>query len=438
MGKRIAIVGGGSSTFVPQLMRFFVASQPLAGSTIVLMDVDAARLAVMESLCRQMVSLLKADLTVEATLDRRRALDGADFVVAAISVGGMDAWERDIEIPARYGLVMPTADSVGPGGTMRAFRHIPVLTAMCRDLDEVSPDAWVFNYTNPATSNVIAMRMASKVRSFGLCTGTIAPLARSSMAAALGVAEADVLTPALVGGLNHCAGFLSLRLSDGRDALPLLAARSKRRLVEWAYETFGVIAYPWSHWVEFFPGLLRYESPYAGRAQGMRTVWGTDVHDMDYERQRAGKWARLVDDLAAGKQELSLSVLPEDESIEVVGLMEDILGNRNNVHAINLPNGGAISNLPPEAVVEVSSLVGGHGITPLAVGPLPEPWAELLRQHATAQRLTAEAAITGDRKTALKAMLADPATAAFLTPGQTEELLAEMLRAHARYLPQFR
>ncbi|NLD43993.1 MAG: alpha-glucosidase/alpha-galactosidase, partial [Chloroflexi bacterium] len=109
MASKITIIGGGSSTFVPQLMRLFVESRPLAGSTIALMDVDARRLEVMDRLCRLLVDRLGADLTIESTTDRRESLVGADHVITAISVGGMDAWEMDIEIPARYGLYMPTA-----------------------------------------------------------------------------------------------------------------------------------------------------------------------------------------------------------------------------------------------------------------------------------------------------------------------------------------
>jgi len=145
MGIKITIIGGGSSTFVPQLMRLFLESKALEGGTVVLMDVDSHRLEVMDRLCRILVERENADLTIESTTDRRTSLVDADFVITAISVGGMDAWEKDIEIPARYGVYMSIADSIGPGGIMRAFRHIPVMAGLADDVHELAPDAWVFN-----------------------------------------------------------------------------------------------------------------------------------------------------------------------------------------------------------------------------------------------------------------------------------------------------
>ena len=110
---------------------------------------------------------------MRSTLDQRESLEGADFVIAAISVGGFDAWAEDLEIPGRYGLVMHVADSVGPGGIMRAFRNAPVLAEMARNVAEVAPDAYVFNYTNPAPTEALAMRVAAPaVRSYALCSCT--------------------------------------------------------------------------------------------------------------------------------------------------------------------------------------------------------------------------------------------------------------------------
>ena len=141
MRKKITVIGGGSSTFVPQLMRLFIGSEVLKGSTLTLMDIDARRLEVMDRLCRILVEKEEADFGIESTTDQRESLIDADFVITAISVGGMDAWEKDIEIPARYGIYMAIADSIGPGGIMRALRHIPVLASVVDDLSEVAPQA---------------------------------------------------------------------------------------------------------------------------------------------------------------------------------------------------------------------------------------------------------------------------------------------------------
>ena len=441
MPYKITIIGGGSSTFTPQLMQMLLASEVLQGSTIVLMDIDAHRLETMGTLCELLVRHEGADLTVETSTNRRESLEGADFVICSISVGGFDAWEKDIEIPGKHGVYMPVEDSIGPGGMMRAFRHIPPLVAVCKDLEEVAPKAWVFNYTNPATSICIAMRRAlretSTVGVVSLCVGSPIPANAECLADLAGVEPEELVLPAPAGGLNHCAAILGLRLKDGRDAFPLIEARTTAPVLKWGLGNYGILPYCYGdHWPEFYPSLCRLEDPYEGRLQGLR-MKGFNVMDMEQERERAGKWDEVVERLAQGREEISTDVLPRDESVQVVQIMEALIENRNEIHVVNVPNRGAIDNLPHEAIVEVSALVGGYGIQPIHVGPLPEPVAAMLRQHITVQELTADAALTGDRHTALQAFLLDPQTASALTPEETKVLIDELLDAHAGYLPRF-
>jgi alpha-galactosidase len=332
---------------------------------------------------------------------------------------------------------MSSADSIGPGGIMRAFRHIPVLAGVCDDLEEVSPDAWLFNYSNPATSNGIGMRMVSDIRSVGLCTCSSVPHNAHYLAAMAGAEPEDMMVPAPAAGLNHFAAITELRFKDGSDALPTVLEKMTNDVTKWGLETYGVLPYCWSYWTDFIPGLTRPEDKYEGKAQGMRMAHNMHVYDIGYERERSGHWADLVGKLASGEQELSINVLPEDESIEAVEIIEDIIENRNRIHVVNVPNCGAIGNLPVDAVVEVSSVINGYGVTPMYVGDIPEAWAAILRSHITCQELTAEAALTGDYDTALQAYLADPQMAAKLTPAEIKVLLDEMLEAHAANLPQF-
>ena len=241
MTHKITIIGGGSSTFTPQLMQLFLGSEVLQGSTITLMDIDAHRLETMHTLCAQLVEKEGASLSVDSTTDRRESLIGADFVISAISVGGMDAWEKDIEIPAKYGIYMAIADSIGPGGIMRAFRHIPPLVAVCRDLEEVAPRAWVFNYANPATTNCIAMHRASAIEVVSLCTCSTVPRRAEYLSRWAGVEPEELVLPAPAGGLNHRAAILDLRLRDGRDALPLVEERMTQPVVKWGLENYDVL-----------------------------------------------------------------------------------------------------------------------------------------------------------------------------------------------------
>jgi alpha-galactosidase len=308
---------------------------------------------------------------------------------------------------------------------------------MCEDLEEVAPDALVLNYTNPATSNCIAMLWESAIDVVSLCTCSVIPHNAQYLADLAGVEPEELVLPAPAGGLNHCAAILELRLKNGQDVLPLITQRETHPVLKWGLENYGVLPYCWVHWLEFYPALCRLEDEFKGKLQGMRMKYGTVVHDMEKERARARKWEQLVERLARGEEEISLDVLPKDESVQVVDIMEALIEDRNEIHVVNIPNGGAIENLPEEAIVEVSALVGGYGIRPINVGPLPEPIAATLRQHITVQELTVDAALSGDRGIALQVFLQDPQIASVLTPEDTAAMLDELLEAHADDLPRF-
>ena len=209
MKKKITIIGGGSSTFVPQLMRLFINSEPLQGSTIVLMDIDEYRLEIMDRLCRALVKNEAADLAIKSTTDQRQSLTGTDFCITAISVGGMDAWEKDIEIPAKYGVYMTIGDSVGPGGLARALRSIPVQIGIAEHMEKLCPDAWLVNITNPMATICLATAQATSIKTIGLChelQGVLAILKNM-----LQLPE-DVPMEMQVAGINHFIWLLSLFL----------------------------------------------------------------------------------------------------------------------------------------------------------------------------------------------------------------------------------
>jgi alpha-galactosidase len=439
---RITIIGGGSSSFVPVLLRRLMQSPVLGSSEVVLMDVDEGRVQVMESLGRKLIESERSELTVRSTLDQRASLEGADFVIAAISVGGMDAWADDLEIPGRYGVVMHVGDSVGPGGIMRALRNAPVLAEVARNAAEVAPDAFIFNYTNPAPIEAMAMRAAApKVSSLALCSCSAAPYSREWLAEQAGVSPQDVLMRPVVAGVNHCAAVTELRLRDGRDGVALARERADNPVVRFALDTFGVLPYCWTHWTEFFPQMQWLEGDYEGTAQGVAMRYGITTHDMGYERERV----RGLEDLAtrwtaSDAGPVTLTDLPEgdeDEGIEVIDIIEAMVENRSEVHIVNAENGGAIPNLPADAIVEVNALVNAYGIRPVATGPLPEALAAHLRHVVTWQKLVVQAALEGDRGALHQAFLLDPTLQARLDLPRTEALVGEMLRANARWLPQF-
>ena len=146
MSVKVTMIGGGSSSFVPPLLRNFIESEELRDTRLTLMDVSADRLETMVKLAEKLIEAESSPLEVTGMLDQREALTGANFVIAAISVGGMDAWANDIEIPGRYGIFMNVADSIGPGGIFRTLRNAPVQESVARDVSEVAPGAQIFNY----------------------------------------------------------------------------------------------------------------------------------------------------------------------------------------------------------------------------------------------------------------------------------------------------
>ncbi|HEY6398453.1 MAG TPA: hypothetical protein VIX82_13470 [Solirubrobacteraceae bacterium] len=436
----VTVIGGGSSSFVPPLLRHLLRSEVMRGTTLTLMSPTESRLRVMESLA-QKLSAREGWLEVRSTLNQRDALANADFVIVAIAVGGNDAWESDIEIPGRYGIFMPVADSIGPGGIMRGLRNAPVLASIARDVAEVAPGAWIFNYTNPATIAALTMRTVEGARSLSLCSCTAMPSDPAWLARQAGGEPDQIAMPATVAGLNHCAAVTSLRLKDGRDGLALARERATEPIVRWVLDTYGVLPYCWLHWSEFFPQMQRLAEPYAGRAQGLAMRYGMRIHDLEEDRERVAKWAELARRWTAPDAgPVKLEDLPssdEEDGILVVDMIESIVENRGDVHLVNTVNGGAIENLPADAVVEIAAHIDAAGIRPLPVGALPEAYAAHLRGYVALQQATVRAALSGDRRDALHAFLLDPVIRSRLDLDQTQSLLDEMLEANARHLPRF-
>ena len=441
MTVNITVIGGGSSMFVPALVRRLIEIPSLRGGQLTLMDVDGARLKVMEVLARRLVEAEGVDLAVQATQQQRASLVGADFVVTAISVGGMSAWESDIEVPGKYGVFMHIADSVGPGGIMRALRNVPVLTSVCRDVAEVAPSAWVLNYTNPASVNAMAMATIGEVKSASLCSCSGMPIDPEWLGEQTGLQPGEVVVPLRVGGINHCTGIFELTLRDGSDALPLVRERATEPVVQWVLDTFGVLPYCWTHWVEFFPQLQRLEESYQGRSQGLKMRYGRAVYDMNQQRGRVRGWENLAEEwVGRSTSKLSLKDLPhgpEDDGIFVAEIMDSIIEDKRKIFVVNIANHGLVGNLRSSAVVEVPAIAGAAGLTGVPIGKLPRGLAAVLDRHVAVQELTLEAALGGSLQALREAFSVEPLLDAVLEPKQIDGLMSEMLEVNAQYLPMF-
>jgi alpha-galactosidase len=317
-----------------------------------------------------------------------------------------------------------------------------VLASITRDLSEVSPDAWVFNYSNPASAMAMAMLTTPSVSSVSLCSCTVLASHTGWMSHLTGLPADEFVVPSVVAGINHCAGVVRLKLRDGRDALPIFREKTTDPLVEFAYDNYGVLAYCSNHWAEFYPQLQYLEDEYTGRAQGLSMRYGLRIYDIEKQKQRVEKWERLAERWSRPEHadEVSLANLPpgdEDFGIEVIDVIDCMVENTSRVFVANTVNHGCIPNLPSEAIVEVSVLINSYGISPIYAGPIPEAWAAHLRQHIAVQRLTVDAALSGDRQVARQAFIHDPLVAARLEPYRAVELMEEMLAANAQFLPRF-
>jgi alpha-galactosidase len=451
---RIAFIGGASMTWMPSFAHDILSHQPLAGSTLVLMDIDADHLQTMTKYVRRMVAESGGDLRIESTTERAEALTGADYVVTTFGPGGHEYWKEDVGIALRYGIQEPAGMSVGPGGLMQGLKGIPTIVDIAQDMDELCPNARLFNYTNPMSSLTLAFNRYSDVEGVGVCPGIYGYIGK--IARTLGLPATDLHYVA--GGVNHMNWLLEVR-HNGTDVLPqyqetLAAAtwessrardkadwdstqvRAKGEAVAKAwdpisrrlYELFGAWPVPGDgHTAEFVPYFI-------GKGRDIERRYSL-AHDYIERRieKRKGVWSQIESAAAGG----GAFVKGEYESQERVELMIHAMEfNEPGVIYLNVMNGNAIPNVLPDACVELPVVVGPYGFHPLHTGPLPPGPAAITNLAAAVQDLTVEAAIRGDRQLALQALALDPLTYT-LELEETEQMLDEMLEASRPVLPRF-
>jgi alpha-galactosidase len=438
----LVLIGAGSTVFTPGLMADLASARAFDGWTVHLVDLNGDAAETMARLGRRIAAERGARLTFEAHVDRRAALPGARFVTTTIAVGGAEGWRHDVEIPARYGIAQTVGDSVGPGGVLRALRHVPELVAIAEDVADLAPDAHLINYSNPLTANVRAVSATTPVRVAGLCHGTMHVL--GALARDLDVPRDEV--HAVFAGLNHLCWLLDLRRGS-EDLYPRLrrlvaeragdrdAASTRHEGVHLPVsadllDTFGLYPAPGDrHVAEFFAWYLT-------KASDGALPWGLQGGQdmtMEYIAEKSDLWERLHG------QADGTHPLPHGESQEaerLVAIAEALVTGREIVElAVNLPNEGKIANLPPEAVVEVPAVVGAGGITGLAIGRLPAAIAAVLTARAQQQELTVRAALEGSRELARQALALDPLVP---DPATATAILDDAIEAHGPALDRFR
>ena len=453
--RKIVLVGAGSAMFTQGLVADLILTPELGPWELGLVDIDPEALETAEGLSRRMVEARDAGIAVHASTDRREILPDADVVVATIGVGGRRAWETDVFIPRQYGIYQPVGDSVMPGGVSRSMRMIPALVDIAADVAALCPDALFVNYSNPLTANCWAVRQATGVPVVGLCHGTFH--VERQLASFIGAPPEEISS--LFVGLNHLTFVFDLRWK-GRDAFPLARARLAaeggdsadlddigRQFPEmgapsesfraadnpfsWSlFETYG--AYPAvndRHVVEFFPERFP-NGQYHGKTLGVDvfSIESTIAHgDEIYARMRARALGREPLD----EQLFARAVGEHEQLLDILG---SIAGDTRKIFSVNLPNCGAVPNLPDDAVLELPAAATATGLRPLQILDFPDPLAAIVTRKLAATRLTVEAALSGDRNLFVEALLADGAVT---DPEMARKMGDELLEAHRDDLPQF-
>ena len=427
---KITFIGAGSVVFTQGLLADLFAFPELGGVHVVLHDIDEDRLSTADAAARYIAGERGVSPRVTAHLDRREALEGADFVINIVQVGMAAATRTDFDVPAAFGVRQTIADTLGVGGIFRALRTFPLLRALGTDIAAVCPDAWLLNYTNPMAMNVQYLTEATGLtRVVGLCHSVYWTM--RGLAELVDVPFEEVTYRAA--GVNHQAWVLEFtrngenlyrRLDEVIESDPELRRRVRvdmyRRLGYYPTETS-------EHSSEYVPWYLHHES----EIERLRIPVGNyleivEENTAEYERTRAA--------LAAGDPltvEGTMEYAPQIIHSMATGTPRVVYGN--------VPNRGLIENLPAGGVVEVPCLVDASGVQPTRAGSLPPQLAALNRTYLSMNDLVVKAAVEDNPHHIRHAAMTDAATAAALTVDQIWQLCDEMVRAHGdRLQPSLR
>ncbi|MEM4461646.1 MAG: alpha-glucosidase/alpha-galactosidase [Candidatus Bathyarchaeia archaeon] len=424
---KIVFIGAGSVVFASRLLTDIVYHPELRNSTISLMDIDAERLNVITRFAYTLASKYAPGLKIQSTLDRREALDGADYVIVMIQVGGLEAFEYDIYIPLKYGVNQEVGDTIGPGGVFRGLRTIPVLLDICYDMEDLCPDALLINYANPMAINCWAMNRATKIRNVGLCH-SVQGTART-LAGYIGVLYEDIYY--WVAGINHQAFFLEFRYR-GRDAYPLLwKAMENKEIYEKDKVRFEMMKYLGYFITESSHHLSEYIPYFRANEERRRRYCEPRWFYLEICKTRWKPHFERIERQIRGEEPIEIN-RSDEYGIDIIYSMET--GRVCRING-NVENRGLITNLPYGCCVEVPCMVDRGGIHPCHVGDLPPQCAALNRTNINVQELAVKAALEKDRTAVIEAIMFDPLTSAILTPREIEEMVNEMFKAEAKWIP---
>jgi alpha-galactosidase len=457
---KIVIIGAGSAIFGLNTLAALMRSETLRGSHLALVDCNAEALTLMGRLAERLNREWDAQMTLTVHTHHAEALEDAGFVVLSIEVPPREAlWRSDFEIPLKYGVRQPYAENGGPGGFAHAARNIGPVMDIVRDMEQICPNAWLINFTNPMMRICDAVARYSSIQVVGLCHQIKAGYAMVGLALAddLGIQvpegfvdthaspatipprrevarQALTLLDIKAAGLNHFTWMLDVRdRRTGENLYPRFAERwaamdaTFEPLTRQIYQIFDLFPIPGDeHLCEYLPWV-------SGSLTQPWEKFDLSLYEWDTWSELRGRGYGDIERMGGGEMDLeSLRNADSEGALEVI---QAIAGGENHYHlAVNLPNRGYITNLPREAIVEVPGLVSGAGVHGIGVGDLPEPIAELCRREITVTRLCVDAAVNGDRQAALQCLLLDPVITDI---DVAQQILDDYLETYREHLPQF-
>ena len=464
---KITFIGAGSTVFARNLLGDILSYPELAESTIALHDIDPERLRTTQVVAGRIAEALGVHPTIEATLDRRAALDGADYAISMFQVAGYKPGTViDFEIPKKYGLRQTIADTLGIGGIMRALRTIPVFLDMGRDMTELCPDVTFLNYVNPMAMITSAINRATKIKTVGLChsvQGTAEQMAHD-----IGVPIEEINYVAA--GINHMAFYLKFE-RDGVDLYPQLRqVVAEGRVPDWnrvRYEMLTRSGYfvteSSEHFAEYTPWFIKRDRPdliekfnvpldeYIRRCEIQLAGWEFVQYKIDHPEAGLDDLRQMMQAKSATNPYLTPRyierVLHETAELDAGKVHRSHEYGSGIIHSIetgsprivygNVPNKGLIDNLPQGCCVEVPCVVDKNGVQPVHIGALPPQLAAMMQTNINVQTLTVEAALTGKREHIYHAAMLDPHTAAELDLDQIWHLVDDLIEAHGDWLPAY-
>lgn len=434
MGLKIATIGGGSS-YTPELIEGFIKRyEELPVSEIWLVDVEAGKekLEIVGNLAKRMVEKAGLPIEVHLTLDRREALKDADFVTTQFRVGLLDARAKDESIPLKYGVL--GQETNGPGGLFKGLRTIPVILDICKDMEELCPDAWLINFANPAGMITEAvLRYSNTKKVVGLCNVPIGM--EMAVAHLLEVEHSRIRID--FAGLNHMVYGLEVYL-DGKSVKDKVI----KMVTELDDSSFvkNIQGIAWEP--AFLKALNAIPCPYHNYYYKTREMFEKTKHDAETKGTRAEVVKALETDLFELYKDPELDIKPPQlekrggayYSDAAVRLISSIHNDKRDIQPVNTINNGAIASIPNDSAVEISCVITKEGPKPIAIGDLPVAVRGLVQQIKSFERVAAEAAVTGDHDLAVLALTINPLVA---SDKLAKEIVDEMMEAHKEYLPQF-